>query len=140
MTENEFRVKYSQLIQYYQYIEMRLKYICAELMADEEKTWFDNLDNLATDPFGLLIGKIKSLQAEKQIEVLSEDIINDLKKLKQTRNYWVHQSFGGNNPIIFRKGEVKNQGYADKLKKDLFDVIEWDEKLTELLRKHKTTV
>ncbi len=37
MTETEFRVKHSELIEYYQLIEMRLKGICAALLADGEK-------------------------------------------------------------------------------------------------------
>ena len=40
MTENDFRVKYCELMEYYQYLEMRLKFICAALLADEEKGWF----------------------------------------------------------------------------------------------------
>ena len=31
MTENDFRVKHSEIIEYYQLIEMRLKGICASL-------------------------------------------------------------------------------------------------------------
>lgn len=37
MTEAEFRVKHSELIEYYQLIEMRLKCICADLLADEDR-------------------------------------------------------------------------------------------------------
>ena len=42
MTENDFRFKHSELIEYYQYIEMRLKAICAAILADEEKSWIYN--------------------------------------------------------------------------------------------------
>ena len=35
--EISFRVKYCELMEYYQYLEMRLKFICAALLADEEK-------------------------------------------------------------------------------------------------------
>ena len=39
MTETEFRVNHSTIIEYYQYIEMRLKVICAALLSDEERNW-----------------------------------------------------------------------------------------------------
>ena len=41
MTEADFRFKHSQLIGYYQFIEWRLKAICAAMLADEEKGWFE---------------------------------------------------------------------------------------------------
>ena len=59
MTETEFRLRYSELIEYYQYIEERLKYICAQLLADEDKDWFNRLNELESDPFGMLIRKIQ---------------------------------------------------------------------------------
>ena len=47
MTESEFRFKYSELIEYYQYIEMRLKGICATILVltDEDKGWFERLSD-----------------------------------------------------------------------------------------------
>ena len=60
MTETEFRVKHSELIEYYQLIEMRFKSACAGLLADEEKGWFNRLDDYESDPFGKLIQKFKN--------------------------------------------------------------------------------
>ena len=134
MTETDFRVKHSELIEYYQLIEMRLKFTCAALLADEERGWFDRLNDYESDPFGLLLQKIKDLQVQKPIEVLSKEDFIALGELRKTRNYWVHQCFGGQWPIVFRKGEVKNLSYAKKLVSDLNDAIEWDEKLTQTAR------
>ena len=36
MTEIEFRAKHSELIEYYQLIEMRLRFICATLPVDKK--------------------------------------------------------------------------------------------------------
>ena len=55
MTKTEFREKHSELIEYYQYIEMRLKGICATLLADEERGWFERLEDYESDPLGKLI-------------------------------------------------------------------------------------
>ena len=134
MTEKEFRVKHSELIEYYQLIEMRLRFICADLLADKERTWFERLDDYESDPFGLLIHKIKEIQSQKQITALTQDDFDSLAELRKTRNYWVHQCFGIHNPITFRNGEVRNKGYADRINADFDNAVEWDEKLTKVLK------
>ena len=132
MTETDFRFKHSELIGYYQLIEMRLKFLCAAMMEDEDRAWFFRLDDYESDPFGLLVKKLKELQTQKQIAILSQEDFDALDELRKTRNYWVHQCFGGRMPIVFKKGEVKWSRYATKIVLDLNDAIEWDEKLTEL--------
>lgn len=133
MTETDFRINYSRLIEYYQYIEERLKYICAQLLVDEEKGWFSRINSIESDPFGMLITKIQSIQAQKQISVLSQKEIDALNEMRITRNYWVHQCFGGLwNSIIFKKGELKNPEYGRKVLADLSEAIEWDRKLAEI--------
>lgn len=139
MTETEFRANHSKLIEYYQYIEMRLKSICSALQMDEEKGWFEKLDEFGYDPFGKLVQRIRSIQAEEQITLLSKEDLDCLYAMRITRNYWVHQCFvphkeetlfdGG---IVFNKGEMHRSRYAIRLLTDLRDAIEWDEKLTRL--------
>ena len=132
MTETEFRLKYSELIEYYQYIEERLKYICAFLLTDEEKGWLDRLNDIDSDPFGMLVTNIQSLQTQKQVAVLSQKDIDALNEMRITRNYWVHQCFGGLwNSIIFKKDELKDPEHGKRIIKDLSKAIEWDRKLTE---------
>lgn len=141
MTETDFRLKYSELIEYYQYIEERLKYICATLLDGEEMSWFDRLNELELDPFGMLVAKIQSLQVQKQNDVLSQQDLDALNELRITRNYWVHQCFGGfKNCIIFRKGELKNSVYGKRVVADLLEAIKWDEKLTEVNRRIDLTM
>ena len=130
MTEKDFRFKHSELIEYYQYIEMRLKAICAALLADEEKSWIQRLDDYESDSFGTLLKKIKEIQEQKHIDVLTKDDLEQLDKMRITRNYWAHQCFGGKQPIIFKKEIVNRNEYANKIISDLDEAIEWDEKLT----------
>lgn len=143
MTETEFRVKHSELIMYYQLIEMRLRGICAEILADKERGWFERLDDYSTDPIGVLLDKIKDIQSKKQITILEQDVFDALDALRETRNYWVHQCFGGAEPIIFKRGEVLRDVYAKQINLDLRQAVEWDEKLAACFRKYnqeKTTV
>lgn len=141
MTETEFRVEYSKLIEFYQYIEERLKYICASLLADEQKGWFERLNDLESDPFGMLIKKIQQLQNEKQIIILSDEEINGLDDVRNSRNYWIHQCFCGmSSPVIFRKGELRRSEHGKRLRTDLSIAIEWDEKLTNKMREGRETI
>ena len=111
---------------------MRLKGICAELLADEERGWFERLSDYETDPFGLLIQKIKDIQNQKKVVLFTEDEFKILKGLKERRNFWAHQCFGGLNPITFSKaGTVKSIWDEQKVMSDLDDAIEWDRIITE---------
>ena len=134
MTEVEFRVKHSELIEYYQLMEMRLKTACAGLLADKEKDWFARLSDYESDPFGVLIKKIKEIQQLKNLSLLSEDDFVKLDELREKRNYWAHQCFGGQNPIVFNHGELRNPEYAKTIIADLDNAIKWDERLTEVVR------
>ena len=70
MTESEFRFKHSELIEYYQYIEMRLRFLCADFLADEERNWFERLSDYESDSFGFLLKKIKEIQEQKKVTLL----------------------------------------------------------------------
>ncbi len=105
MTETDFRVKHSELIEYYQLIEERLRGICAELMADDEKNWFNKFRDYELEPFGSLIKKLKDIQGQNQIVLLNEEDFGKLDDLRKARNYWVHQCFGFHNNVTFPGGE-----------------------------------
>ncbi len=130
MTETDFRVRHSELIEYYQLIEMRLRSICATLLADEDRGWLDRLDDYELDAFGSLLKKIKVIQRQKQKVLLSDDDFEKLDDLRKTRNYWVHQCFGLHNRVGFRNKVVKNPEHIKRIIEDFNEVVEWDEKLT----------
>ena len=134
MTETEFRVLHSEIIEYYQLIEMRLKGICAAILADADKSWFDRLADYDSDPFGKLIKQIKTLQSQKNIFLFSQADFEALADLRETRNYWVHQCFTSFHPVTFRKGLVRWPEFAVRIKSDFQNAVDWDEKLTEIER------
>lgn len=138
MTKDEFMLQYAELISYYQLIEMRLKGICAALLADDNDIWYNQLLEQEAEPFGALLKKIRTLQTQTQKTALSQEDLAALDELRKTRNYWVHLCFVANvNSIVFTYGknpELKNPTHAPKLNRALSDAIEWDEKLTEVAR------
>ena len=109
---------------------MRLKAICAAILADEEKSWIERLDDYESDSFGTLLKKITEIQEKKHIKLLTRDELLELDKIRITRNYWAHQCFGGRQPIVFKNDEVKRSEYVNKILADLNEAIKWDEKLT----------
>jgi len=104
-------------------------------MADEDRDWFNRLDDYELDPFGKLLNEIKDYQQKKQKVLLSEDEIAKLKDIRKTRNYWVHQCFGFRDQVSFRKGNVRDPKLAQKILVDLAETEEWEEKLTNIVKK-----
>ncbi len=134
MTETEFRIKHSQIIEYYQYIEMRLKTICAALLSDEERNWYQRLNDYESDPLGKLIRKIKKTQRQNGKEVLTPEDFKDLKNVQAARNYWAHQCFGALDHVTFKNNIVKKKLFADRIEADLNQAIEWDDNLAAKIR------
>ena len=139
MTETEFRVNHSNLMQYYQLIEMRLKGICAELKADDNRDWYERLDDYENDPLGKLLNRLENIQKEKSNFVVEETILTRLDNIRTARNYWCHQCFGGDRPIVFKrinkKMVVKNDEDATRILIDLEEATEMDARLTECFLK-----
>ena len=131
MTETDFRSKHSQLIEYYQYIEFDLRSICADLLDDGDRSWFDKLDDFEADPMGKLLVKLKELQNRKHLCLFSADDFDTLNTIRESRNYWVHQCFNGSPHVIFRNNEVRYPQHSIRIINDLNQAIEWDKKITE---------
>ena len=136
MTEIEFRARYSEIIAYYQYIEMHLKGICASFPEDENRTWFDMLDDYESDPFGKLLLTIQKYQNEKKVVLFSAEDFSALDKIRKERNYWVHRCFAGDKDghVIFKHGAVRDEEFVLRLNSDLHDAVDWDKKITEIER------
>ena len=130
MTGIEFRVHHSELIEYYQNIEMRLKGLCAALGTNKDENWFQRLDDYDLDPLGKMIQEIRDIQDQKQLDLFSPEDYQELSALRQRRNYWVHQCFV-NESYISKKGEVKGIK-AKRITEDLRNARDWEEKITEI--------
>ena len=121
MTETEFRINHSKIIQYYQLVEDRLRAICAALLADEDRNWFERLDDYETDALGKLIYQVQQIQKNGKFDFLSDDDIAGLHELRKNRNYWCHECFNGDIPVIFKKGSLKRPEHGKRLVKDFED-------------------
>jgi hypothetical protein len=110
MTENEFRIMHSQIIEEYQLIEMHLKGICSVILADDARSWVDRLDGYNYDPLGFLLKEIQTIQKNNKSNYLLNDDLKALDAVRVARNYWVHQSFVNDEHVTFsRTGNVKKE-------------------------------
>ncbi|MBR5114413.1 MAG: hypothetical protein IK101_03860 [Oscillospiraceae bacterium] len=134
MKEKDFRIMHSMIIEYYQLIEMRLKGICAAINMDGNKGWIERLDDYEEDPMGKLLIRIQKDQKQQGHEYIKIEEIHQLDKLRERRNYWCHQCFGGSeNYLHIKRGEVLPDSLAQNIKTDLNEALSWDEKLTGIL-------
>ena len=131
MKQTDFYKNYCELITYYQCIEVHLKGLCALLLADEERGWFDRLEDYESDPLGKMIQEIQSLQVKKNCVLFSPEEFEALNTIRQSRNLWVHQCFVGYSHVTFRNGIVRAP-YGEMLAADLNEAIYWDQKITEI--------
>ena len=134
MTETEFRISHSKIIQYYQLIEDRLRGICAAMLADDDRNWYDRLDDYGTDALGKLIYQVQMIQKNGQFDFLSDEDIEGLHELRKNRNYWCHECFIGDLPITFKNGNVRRPVHCERLAKDFDEAVRWDEKLAAVFR------
>lgn len=134
MTETEFRIRYSEIMQYYQSIEFNLKRICAALIMDKPEGWDDQFEKYDTDPMGKLISILEDTKERQLRDYVSDSKIRKLKKLKERRNYWAHQCFYSDPIFLTRNresGEMVVKYIKDEkiIKKDCGDAKEMSEKL-----------
>ncbi len=134
MTETEFRISHSRIIQYYQLVEDRLRAISAALLADEDRNWIDRLEDYETDALGKLIYQAQQIQKNGRFDFLPETDFDSLHELRKNRNYWCHECFNGDTPVTFRNGNVRRAYHSERLERDLEEAVIWDEKLTEVFR------
>jgi len=132
VTENEFRFNYCELMQYYQLIEMHLRGICAGFLVDEDGNWLDRIEDYETDSLGLLVNEIQAMQKKGQLRLFTQDDFNALQALRKTRNYWTHQCFLGDRPVVFPHGKVKRSEHAEKVVRNLEEAMKWEAKITKI--------
>ena len=133
MTETEFRIYHSKIIEAYQLIEMQLKVMCAALLSDEDRDWGDRLNDYESDPLGRLVQVLQDIKSKKKKTLFSAEEFRELDEIRISRNYWAHQCFGGDNPIVFKKDTVKNPAYARRILVDLRNAEDWNGKIAEKL-------
>ena len=91
MTLEEFRLKHSELIEHYQFIEHHLEDIYADVQG--EKSFYGGLLDVENDNIPRLVNKLCELQEKTKIPILSEMDCARLDAIRQRRNFWCHNCY-----------------------------------------------
>ena len=90
MTIEEFRILHSTVIEHYQYIEHHLEGIYAALCG---KPFIMGLEDVEKSSIVQLIRKIKNIEEERQICVLTDSDFERLQHICTRRNFWSHNCY-----------------------------------------------
>lgn len=100
MFTDEFRKYHSMIIEEFQWLEWTLKNIYANLIDGHYPECFDEV---AEKPLGKLIGKLQDIENRNHTKFLDKEDYEDLKKVRDMRNYWCHQCYIDGNSYLEQK-------------------------------------
>ncbi len=114
MTEEEFRIGFSTLVEHYQYIEMHLEGIYACISG---RSFFDTLEDVSTYSLTKLIRDLEEIDSEHRVRALSESDYSRLEALSKRRNFWVHNAF---TDLVFdvKTGGLRNTKDIETMESD----------------------
>lgn len=90
MTQDKFRVLHSTLIEHYQFIENHLAEMSAFLSG---KRFYEGLVDVERYNISRLIKIIQSQETSLKKRVIADETYEELEKLCQRRNFWVHDCY-----------------------------------------------
>ena len=91
MDLQEFRIKHSELIEHYQFVESHLENLYAAL--NRQRPYSDGMQAVEKDTIIRLVNRIRDWQKEKNKSVLSDEDCNRLKRISERRNFWCHNCY-----------------------------------------------
>ena len=115
MTLDEFRLKHSELIEHYQFIEHHLEDIYADIQC--KKSFYGGLMDVEKDNIPRLVKKLLELQGEKGILILSDADCTQLDKIWDQRNFWCHNCYV-DMPFDYRTKEPKKAVHIERMMTD----------------------
>lgn len=114
MNIKEFRIIHSTMIEHYQFIELHLEGIYAQICGKE---FVCGLRDVEKSSISRLIQQIKKIEAERQIKILSDLDYEKLEHICTRRNYWCHECY--TNMAFDRKTNAPKEKYLLNIIEDL---------------------
>jgi len=90
MTEQQFKILHSEIMENFQCIEFDLKRIYAGMSSEE---FDEEMDMLENSNMGNTLRQLKRLDHSDGDPWLSEDDYKQLDQIREMRNYWCHQCY-----------------------------------------------
>lgn len=129
MDIKEFRVKHSELVEQYQFIEFHLEGLFA-IMQNDGDNFVELAHRVENDAMGELIRKVRFLIKEKKHQdLLTKNDFANLDDIRDDRNFWCHSNFLELNkdPELFSK-------HCSKIENDLNKTIDMNNKLRDVFQ------
>ena len=90
MTDDQFKILHSEIMEYFHCIEFDLKRIYSGMSTED----FENeMDMLETSNFGNTLNKLRKLDESDGDPWLTESDYEELDRIRDLRNYWAHQCY-----------------------------------------------
>ncbi len=117
MTQDEFRIKHSMLIENYQHIEKHLEAILSCL---KKPTIYEGLKEVEKTNLHRLLILVEKAEKQSGKEVLSERESERLRELFERRNFWTHDCY---TTLCFdaKTGGLRFKKDIDALNHDLYE-------------------
>lgn len=90
MTMEEYRIKYSMLMEQYQWIEFDLEGLYATLSDDP---FHKAIQEIERDSIGGVVREIQRLEEQRNISVFTAAEYEELDRIRERRNFWSHKCF-----------------------------------------------
>ena len=140
MDEQQFQIFYSTGMEHYQFIELHLEGIYAQLSG---KQFCDGLQDVGRDGLYRIIRKIQEQEKITGLQVFSNEEYKELDVINQRRNFWVHSFWtelvfdcttGLPKKIMDMQKLQQDVQKASSMRKNLYD------KYIELLQEYDKTI
>lgn len=132
MTEREFRLAYSEIMEHYQFIEEHLERTYASL-TDSTKYYYEGFQDVEKTNLRRLVKEIQKQEKARGVKALSDDLVKEIEDICEKRNFWAHECF---TKLIFRpNGDVKYEEDVVMMRNDIAKARELRDTLFELQKK-----
>lgn len=129
MTNQEFRLAYSEIMEHYQFIEEHLERIYASL-TDDSRFYFEGFQDVEKTNLRRLITEIQKLEDTRGEKVLADELIKEIENICKRRNFWAHECF---TKLLFRaNGNVKRESDVEMMRNDIKTAYDMRNRLFEL--------
>lgn len=130
MTSTEFKIKHSELIEQFQWIEFNFKKIIIGLNGEGI---ISGLDALNKDAWGRLMDRVYEAEQKAGTRFFSNSLYDELDDLREERNYWCHQCY---LDVRFKRdGTVRSSKIVQKLDEDYRKATELQDRTQEIFDK-----
>lgn len=132
MTLEKFRIRHSELIEHYQFIESHLKGMHNIITNANWNSYYEHQCDYDKDSLFQIVQKMKDLK-KQGICVFSDEEYTQLEQIARKRNFWCHNAY---TELVFGRDGLKKPEDIRRMVDDLLEA----EKFRELVYQKKMSI